>query len=86
MALGYAQIIANNDKGTETFPAGTEAGFVYSEEYLLGAGATPVIFLLDKDGNEVCHKAIETTVLSLAIGGGSKKVSIKARTFLGYQI
>lgn len=75
---GYAQIIANNDKGTETFPAGTEAGFVYSEEYLLGAGATPVIFLLDKDGNEVCHKAIETTVLSLAIGGGSKKVSIKA--------
>lgn len=75
---GYAQVIANNDKGTETFPAGTEAGFVYSEEKLLGVGATPVIFLLDKDGNEVCRKAIETTVLSLAIGGGSKKVSIKA--------
>lgn len=75
---GYAQVIANNDKGTETFPAGTEAGFVYSEAKLLGVGATPVIFLLDKDGNEVCRKAIETTVLSLAIGGGSKKVSIKA--------
>ena len=75
---GYAQVIANNDKGTETFPAGTEAGFVYSEAKLLGVGATPVIFLLDKDGNEVCRKAIETTVLSLAIDGGSKKVSIKA--------
>lgn len=75
---GYAQVIANNDKGTETFPEGTEAGFVYSDGKLIGAGVTPVIYLLDKDGNEVCHKAIETTVLSVAIGGGSKKVSIKA--------
>lgn len=76
---GYAQVIANNDKGTETFPEGTEAGFVYSDGKLIGAGVTPVIYLLDKDGNEVCHKAIETTVLSVAIGGGSKKVSIKAQ-------
>ncbi|WP_337395361.1 hypothetical protein [Prevotella sp.] len=75
---GYAQVIANNDKGTETFPEGTEAGFVYSDGKLIGAGVTPVIYLLDKDGNEVCRKAIETTVLSVAIGGGSKKVSIKA--------
>lgn len=75
---GYAQVIANNDKGTETFPAGTEAGFVYSEAKLLGVGATPVIILLDKNGNEIFKKAIETTVLSLDIGGGSKKVSIKA--------
>lgn len=75
---GYAQVIANNDKGTQTFPAGTEAGFVYSEAKLLGVGATPVIILLDKNGNEIFKKAIETTVLSLDIGGGSKKVSIKA--------
>lgn len=75
---GYAQVIANNDKSTQTFPAGTEAGFVYSEAKLLGVGATPVIILLDKNGNEIFKKAIETTVLSLDIGGGSKKVSIKA--------
>ena len=75
---GYAQVIAKNDKGTETFPAGTEAGFVYSDGALIGAGVTPVIYLLDKDGKEVYNKAIETTILSVAIGGGSKKVSIKA--------
>ena len=75
---GYAQIIAKNGKSTETFPAGTDAGFVYSDGALIGAGVTPVIYLLDKDGNEIYHKAIETTVLSLDIGGGSKKVSIKA--------
>lgn len=41
---GYAQVIANNDKGTETFPEGTEAGFVYSDGKLIGAGVTPVIY------------------------------------------
>lgn len=75
---GYAQIIAKNGKSTETFPAGTEAGFVYSDGALIGAGVTPVIYLLDKDGNEIYHKAIETTVLSVSISGGQKKVSIKA--------
>lgn len=75
---GYAQIIAKNGKSTETFPAGTEAGFVYSDGALIGAGVTPVIYLLDKDGNEIYHKAIETTVLSVSIAGGQKKVSIKA--------
>lgn len=77
---GYAQIIANKDKnnGKETFPAGTEAGFVYSDGKLIGVGVTPVIYLLDKDGKEVYKKAIETTVLSVGIGGDSKKVSIKA--------
>ena len=34
---GYAQVIANNDKGSETFPEGTEAGFVYSDGQLIGA-------------------------------------------------
>ena len=75
---GYAQVIANNGKSTETFPAGTEAGFVYSDGALIGAGVTPVIYLLDKNGNEIYEKAIETTVLSVSIGGEQKKVSIKA--------
>lgn len=75
---GYAQVIANNEKSTETFPAGTEAGFVYSDGALIGAGVTPVIYLLDKNGNEIYKKAIETTVLSVSIAGNQKKVSIKA--------
>ena len=75
---GYAQVIANNGKSTETFPAGTEAGFVYSDGALIGAGVTPVIYLLDKNGNEIYKKAIETTVLSVSIAGNQKKVSIKA--------
>lgn len=75
---GYAQVIANNGKSTETFPAGTEAGFVYSDGALIGAGVTPVIYLLDKNGKEIYTKAIETTVLSVSIAGKQKKVSIKA--------
>lgn len=75
---GYAQVIANNGKSTETFPAGTEAGFVYSDGALIGAGVTPVIYLLDKNGNKIYEKAIKTTVLSVSIGGEQKKVSIKA--------
>ena len=75
---GYAQVIANNGKSTETFPAGTEAGFVYSDGTLIGVGVTPVIYLLDKNGNEIYKKAIETTVLSVSIAGNQKKVSIKA--------
>lgn len=75
---GYAQVIANNGKSTETFPAGTEAGFVYSDGALVGAGVTPVIYLLDKNGKEIYTKAIETTVLSVSIAGKQKKVSIKA--------
>lgn len=75
---GYAQVIANNEKSTETFPAGTEAGFVYSDGALIGAGVTPVIYLLDKNGNKIYEKAIKTTVLSVSIGGEQKKVSIKA--------
>lgn len=75
---GYAQVIADNGKSTETFPVGTEAGFVYSDGALIGAGVTPVIYLLDKIGNEIYKKAIKTTVLSVSIGGEQKKVSIKA--------
>ena len=75
---GYAQVIADNGKSTETFPVGTEAGFVYSDGALIGAGVTPVIYLLDKNGKEIYKKAIKTTVLSVSIGGEQKKVSIKA--------
>lgn len=75
---GYAQVIANNGNSTETFPAGTEAGFVYSDGALIGAGVTPVIYLLDKNGKVIYTKAIETTVLSVSIAGKQKKVSIKA--------
>lgn len=75
---GYAQVIANNGKSTETFPAGTEAGFVYSDGALIGAGVTPVIYLLDKNGKVIYTKAIETTVLSVSIACKQKKVSIKA--------
>lgn len=45
-----------NGKSTETFPAGTEAGFVYSDGALIGAGVTPVIYLLDKNGNKIYEK------------------------------
>lgn len=75
---GYAQVIANKGNSTETFPAGTEAGFVYSDGALIGAGVTPVIYLLDKNGNKIYEKAIETTLLSISIAGKQKKVSIKA--------
>lgn len=39
---------------------------------------TPTIYLLDKRGNEVYHKAVETTILSISVGAEGKKVSIKA--------
>lgn len=78
LSSGYAQVIANNGKSTETFPAGTEAGFVYSDGALIGAGVTPVIYLLDSNGKVIYEKAIETTVLSVSIAGKQNKVSIKA--------
>lgn len=51
---------------------------MYSDGALIGAGVTPVIYLLDKNGNMIYEKAIKTTVLSVSIGGEQKKVSIKA--------
>lgn len=76
---GYAEVIANKAGNTnQIFPKGTEAGFVYSDGKLLGAGVTPVITLLDKNGNKLYEKAINTTILSVALSGGDKKVSIKA--------
>lgn len=77
---GYAQVIANDNSNTsgETFPIGTEAGFVYTTGGLLGLGETAVIHLLDRNGKDIYQKAIDTKVLSLDLGGEAKKVSIKA--------
>ena len=51
---------------------------MYSDGALIGAGVTPKIYLLDKKGNEVYSKAVETTILSIGVGAEGKKVSIKA--------
>lgn len=76
---GYAQVLAEKtNSSSEVFPAGTEVGFVYSDGAVIGAGVTPTIYLLDKNGNEVYHKAVETTILSISVGAEGKKVSIKA--------
>lgn len=79
VSLGYAQVLAKKtNTSSEVFPAGTEVGFVYSDGALIGAGVTPKIYLLDKTGNEVYSKAVETTILSIGVGAEGKKVSIKA--------
>lgn len=79
VSLGYAQVLAKKtNTSSEVFPAGTEVGFVYSDGALIGAGVTPKIYLLDKKGNEVYSKAVETTILSIGVGAEGKKVSIKA--------
>ena len=76
---GYAQVLAKKtNSSSEVFPAGTEVGFVYSDGAVIGVGVTPTIYLLDKRGNEVYHKAVETTILSISVGAEGKKVSIKA--------
>ncbi len=76
---GYAQVLAKKtNSSSEVFPAGTEVGFVYNDGAVIGAGVTPTIYLLDKRGNEVYHKAVETTILSISVGAEGKKVSIKA--------
>lgn len=78
-ASGYAQVLAKKtNSSSEVFPAGTEVGFVYSDGALIGAAVTPTIYLLDKRGNEIYHKAVETTILSISVGAEGKKVSIKA--------
>lgn len=79
VSLGYAQVLAKKtNTSSEVFPAGTEVGFVYSDGALIGVGVTPKIYLLDKKGNEVYSKAVETTILSIGVGAEGKKVSIKA--------
>lgn len=83
--LGYAQVVAKDKKSTgETFPEGTEAGFVYTISSVLSVAETPVLTLLDRNGNEIYEKALSTQLLSLNLGGGERKISIKApRAFSG---
>lgn len=86
--LGYAQVVAKDKKSTgETFPEGTEAGFVYTISSVLSVAETPVLTLLDRNGNEIYEKALSTQLLSLNLGGGERKISIKApRAFSGIKI
>lgn len=73
-------VVTASVKGSkeEVFPEGTEAGFVFNSASLVSLGVTPKLFLLDRKGNVIFEKAIETTVLSIDLGGGDRKVSIKA--------
>ena len=76
---GYAKVTATKKGSTnETFPQGTEAGFVFTAADLIKIGATPVITLYNKDGEKVCQKKIETTILALSLGVENKRVSIIA--------
>lgn len=78
--VSYAQVTAKkSDSSKETFPKGTEAGFVFSSADLLKLGATPIITLYSKDGKtKLYSKAVETTILALSLGVDNKKISIKA--------
>lgn len=78
--VSFAQVTATKTGSTkETFPKGTEAGFVFSSADLLKLGATPVITLYDKTGRKKLYsKAVETTILALSLGVDSRKISIKA--------
>lgn len=79
VGLGYAQVVTKDNNSTgETFPEGTEAGFVYTITSLVSVADTPVLTLLDRNGNKIYEKALSTQVLSLDLGGGKRKVSIKA--------
>lgn len=79
VGLGYAQVVAKDNNSTgETFPEGTEAGFVYTITSVVSVADTPVLTLLDRNGNKIYEKALSTQVLSLDLGGGKRKVSIKA--------
>lgn len=79
VGLGYAQVMVKDNNSTgETFPEGTEAGFVYTITSLVSVADTPVLTLLDRNGNKIYEKALSTQVLSLDLGGGKRKVSIKA--------
>lgn len=78
---GSASVIATRSTDAanqQTFPAGTEAGFVFNSFGAVKVAPTPTIYLLDKDGKELYHKAVKSTVLAVNLSGGDEKVSIKA--------
>ena len=79
IAGGSAQVVANDNNSTgETFPEGTEAGFVYTGTSLASVGETAVLTLLDKKGEKIYEKTLTTKVVSLDLGSGKRKISIKA--------
>lgn len=78
---GSASVIATRSTDAadkQTFPAGTEAGFVFNCFGAVKVAPTPTIYLLDKNGKELYHKAVKSTVLAVNLSGGDEKVSIKA--------
>lgn len=80
VGAGWAQVIASDQNNTtgETFPEGTEAGFVYTMAAVLKVGETPVITLLKKNGEVARRIALNTSVLSLDLGAKQRKISVKA--------
>ena len=73
------QVIAKNSNAKgETFPKGTEAGFVYKALNGLGIAITPTITFLDKNGKALKTDVAGTSVLDLSVGGGDKRISVNA--------
>ena len=73
------QVIAKNSNAIgETFPKGTEAGFVYNSFKVVGVAISPVISFLDKNGNDIKTTIPETSVLDVSLGAENKKISVIA--------
>lgn len=73
------QVIAKNANETgETFPKGTEAGFVYKAVKGLGIAITPTITFLDRNGKVLKTDVTGTSVLDLSVGGEDKRISVNA--------
>lgn len=73
------QVIAKNSNAKgETFPKGTEAGFVYKAFNGLGIAITPTITFLDRNGKALKTDVAGTSVLDLSVGGGDKRISVNA--------
>lgn len=73
------QVIAKNSNAKgETFPKGTEAGFVYKAFNGLGIAITPTITFLDRYGKVLKTNVAGTSVLDLSVGGGDKRISVNA--------
>ena len=73
------QVIAKNSNAKgETFPKGTEAGFVYKAFNGVGIAITPTITFLDRNGKALKTDVAGTSVLDLSVGGGDKRISVNA--------
>lgn len=73
------QVIAKNaNKTGETFPKGTEAGFVYKAVTGLGIAITPTITFLDRNGKVLKKDVTGTSVLDLSGGVEDKRISVNA--------